>query len=455
MTMDAFTSQSDEPLRLEQPTSPHHYLGYVARAVRRNLVAAAVSFVAVLALTAEYYKKSPRVYRLEARLLAQAQSAIPGLGRQGSMESAPTRTAWEVIHSRDNLLAVIQQADLKTKERPRDGGRRSGTDGDGQLLAQDEKLNALVETLARSLLVTTGDGTVTIALEWRDPGEGYRIVQATVQNFLESRQIQEITSVDELINSVEGEASALGHELEMEESRLRMMMRPARGSLRGALPSSKRRRTAGEDQLRLTIESKQRIIKDIEELRRRRLVELQSQYEEKRGIYSEQYPTVVALRQDISALSEPSPQVLALKRELQSLEAELKQRYQSGPPDAEAGATPAMEGYPSEESAAMAEQQERVRDLRLKYSRVAERVTNLRFEQAATRAGFKYRYAVVSPATIPRRAIRPVRNKVLGAGGVAAVAFSLVVATLLQLARGRIEQKWQVERRLKIPVFEI
>ena len=90
----------------------------------------------------------------------------------------------------------------------------------------------------------------------------------------------------------------------------------ARGG--GAPPAVPAREEVNEELVRLRsmIDAKERAVADVEEFRRRRLLDLQAQLDEKRGIYSDAYPAVVSLRQDIEAMERESPQATALRQEL-------------------------------------------------------------------------------------------------------------------------------------------
>src|SRR6185369_12819539 len=79
-------------------------------------------------------------------------------------------------------------------------------------------------------------------------------------------------------------------------------------------------------QLQVQVHTKRRAIADLEEFRRRRITELQTRMQEQRAIYSENHPAVVDIEQSLEALRHESPQLLALRRELTTLEEEAKRR---------------------------------------------------------------------------------------------------------------------------------
>jgi uncharacterized protein involved in exopolysaccharide biosynthesis len=78
---------------------------------RRKWVFAGAFLVSMSAVAA-YFIAAPRLYRTEATVLAQRQQALPTVVRQGAADDAPTRTAYELIHSKENLRALLRSAGL-------------------------------------------------------------------------------------------------------------------------------------------------------------------------------------------------------------------------------------------------------------------------------------------------------------------------------------------------------
>src|SRR4029453_18524311 len=69
-------------------------------------------------------------------------------------------------------------------------------------------------------------------------------------------------------------------------------------------------------------EAKRRAINELEDFRRRRLAELQSELTQKRAVYADAHPVVAQVVQSIAALQEDSPQSAALRKEERDLQAE-------------------------------------------------------------------------------------------------------------------------------------
>ena len=286
--------------------------------------------------------------------------------------------------------------------------------------------------------------------------QAYRLVEAALQNFLEARHVQEITAIDEVISLLQARASSLREQL---DAVLEDVQR-ATPAPDAAVPRRTRRAESEETvRLRSMLEAKQRAIRDVEEFRRKRLADLHAQLEEKRGVYSDAYPSVVSLRQDIEGLSRESPQIATLRQEEAKLRAEYSARYgreapvygREAPSETVGGSIGLRRGSRREDDESP-DQAERVRDARFAYQRMLERINSAQVELDAARAGYKYRYAVIWPAQVPKRPLSQ-PAKVLGLGTLASLLLAVLAAVVAELRAGRIVERWQIERTLELPVL--
>jgi hypothetical protein len=201
--------------------------------------------------------------------------------------------------------------------------------------------------------------------------------------------------------------------------------------------------------LKSMLDAKERAIKDIEEYRRKKLLELQGQLDEKRGIYSDAHPVVTGLKQEIAARADESPQVAGLREE----EKQLRRQYQARRAQEQPQAAAAPPSASRKLLTAAVDDDERVRQARAEYQTLVGRVSAAEVDLEAARTAFKYRYTVIWPAEIPRKPFSPKPVKILGLGAAASLLLALAVATLLELARGRVVEAWQVEKGLGLPML--
>ena len=236
------------------------------------------------------------------------------------------------------------------------------------------------------------------------------------------------------------------------EEAQRQAARQETGSYPEQMPIPAAPQSGGEELVRLKamVDSKERAIQDVEELRRRQLANLQAQLDQKRGAFTDAYPAVIALRQDIEALSRESPQIVKLREEHRKLQeaylARLGQQRRSAP--SSASSRPARQVQ-----SATVEQNDAVRDARFQYQQVVERLNSAQLELDAARVAFKYRYSVVWPAEFPAKPVSPKPLIIFGVGIPGAVFLAILAATLLEMRRGTVLRRWQVERGLGLPVL--
>jgi hypothetical protein len=454
----------DEPALadLESRTRPIDRLLFIVGAARRRRTVVLSVLVGGLAFLALYYAFATPIYRVEARILAQRYQA-PAIGRTAGSEDAPTRSAWELIHRRENLIALAKQTNLVAElGAPRPPGlfkRMWGTILRGPAPTEDDPMEALVLRLDKQLLVTTAGGTVDIEADWPDAQQAYRIVEAAVQNFLEARHLQEITAIDETISLLQGRVATLRKHLDdviaevsqQERRQARTVASTPTGRVAEALPPQ-----ASQELVRLKsmLDAKERAIGDVEEFRRRRLADLQAQLDAQRAIYSDAHPNIITLRRDIDALSRESPQIASLREE----ERRLRQEYQARVAAENIRPIPTVSASPASVSVQPrttggVDENERVREARYRYQQMVERMNQAELELDASRAAFKYRYDVIWPAQVPKQPVSPNPFKVFGVGGFALVLLSLAVATWLDWRSGLVLERWQVERELDLPVL--
>src|SRR6266446_4953241 len=277
-------------------------LSFALASVRRRpilfaSVAASSLLLAVVALAV-----LPKTYEVEARLLAQRNSVLAIRADSAVME--PTRAAADTIVSRENVRALMEETDLVRDWPNRRAPVLRLKDRLLRMLQlqQSEKdlTEGLTDLLQERLTVWVGnEGTVTIKLRWPDPVMAYRLVDAAQQNFLEKRYVLEVSTIVEQISILEGHAQNLDNEFAGRVADARAL------------------------DLRVMLQAKRRAIADLEEFRRRHIVELQTRLAEQRAIYSATHPIVTDLQRSIESLGHESPQLAALRHEEQELRRKL------------------------------------------------------------------------------------------------------------------------------------
>jgi uncharacterized protein involved in exopolysaccharide biosynthesis len=430
---------------------------------------------------------------------------------------APTRSAAETILRRDNLVNLIKQVDLvndwqrtripilRFKDWARSFVRRPPT--------PDETLDGLVGLLEARMVVTAGpvgDGTVTIELDWPNAEMGFRLVEAAQQAFIEARQAAERAAIRESIGILEHYSATLHENINAtltELQKTQAQSRAGAGVSRTAIPRPRLSPTAtvtsllppvpiaardvpaiGADlndpeipRLKDSLTARRQEIATMEAERQRQLSELQGQLARMMTVYTPAHPSVLSLQQNIAALTRDSPQLAALKLQADGLETEHQKRI------AAVAELQQIEQLKTEfsnraQSAAQAPRQRILRvpgettdplpqtdapgtrevsdfasiRLRLELNQlesVLERTDGARIELAVSDAAFKYRYNVIRPPQVPKDPKSPNFKLIVIAGLFGSILLALSATMVKDLLSDRIFERWQVERRLGLPVL--
>jgi uncharacterized protein involved in exopolysaccharide biosynthesis len=449
-------------------------IAFAIGAVRRRRRIVLATFTGTLAMAMLALVFLPRSYEASVKLLAERNLVLPVLSNPRRNlpreEDTPTRLANEAILNRSNLVAIVNAAGLAKQwslSRPLAGRIK---DRVTTLVFGPPKpeaiTDALVGMLSRRLWVATTDGTVTIGVTWPDRNMTYRIVQSAQENFFEDRHAEELALISESISILEQHASDVNQDIRSSldsMSRVRASLpgvdaRPFVASIRRAAPAP----AVMTAQSRL--EAVRRTIIDLEQFRSRRLAELQATLADQRNAFGSAHPAIENTQQMIRALGTDSPQLVQLRREEEELRVSLAQMgADASGPSAGSNTDPVM---------AMAAlrglerlQRDSVLNERLQYARsrlkmavssyedLLSRIDAARIELETAGAAFKFKYGVISPAELPRSAVSPRPSRVLVGGFVLAIFLSVFVAVGLDIAAGRVQERWQVSRSIGLPVL--
>jgi uncharacterized protein involved in exopolysaccharide biosynthesis len=472
------TDPSDQDADLFDHQRARDYLAFLAGSVRRRRGLMVAVVVCFMALAFSALAALPRTYHVEAKLLAQRSPALAVRG-DGQDSNMPMKAAVEMVHQRDNLVSIIQATSLLDHWAQHRAPAVRAVDAVRAMFHHDddgEKLDAMVERLEKELNVWSTDGTVTISLNWPDAEMAALLVEIAQQNFLEARHAQEITALAESIGIYKEHATTLRASVDDAVAaleRARAQEAPVRGdrdvtpahATPSPHPAAKRAADRPElEQARTSLAAKTRALEDLEESRRRRLAEAQAKLAEERSTYTDNHPAVLDMKQTISALQAPSPQVRTLREEVSALHAELAKSSGGDPAPGFAMATAAPAPIPSdvlrleqdlreEKDPAILYARGQLRDAMERYAALTEKLQAAQIDLDTTQAAFKYRYNVLTPAKVPRHPSKPNVPLILIVAFLASLVSALVIAVIADVASGRLVERWQVERMLDRPIL--
>jgi uncharacterized protein involved in exopolysaccharide biosynthesis len=479
--------------------------GFVARAPSRRPKLAAAVFAVVAGLGVGLALAMPSTYNSQAKLLAQPDLVLPALGNPGRQvprdADDPTKNVAEMILRRENIVALAKDADLIDRF---ESGRTPAVRVKDRLVAalhgpktEQEKLRAIVGTLEKKITVTSEANTVTLSVDWGDPEMAFDLVTLVQKNFLEARYDSDVAVISDAIAMLQEHAKS---ELVQVDSALDEYEKARAEDLKNAPPrvatmgtiAAAAPRAAGttrvvasapvaagpvapvDSDIARALEEKRVQIRGIEGDRQRQIDAVSQQLATAQLTLTPLHPTVVALKQKLETLRQPSTELEQLKTEERAIMARIapasaaaaaavvasagKAPSEGGSvapaaptaPAAEPGFAMGMEQY---ESPAAQLAKSKLQGSVERYQNIQARIDAAKIELDITRTAFKYRYTVITPAELPKQPKKPIAQLL----GLAALPFAGILAFLLaaalDLASGVFLETWQVARRLKVEVL--
>jgi len=429
-------------------------LGFVLDAVQRYRLAALATLVVALGGAIALANMWPKSYEADGRLLMQRNELMASLvnpGRTIPREAeSPTLAAREIVLGRENIIALMKATNLLERWdanrspllRVKDLVMRLV----GPAATEDERFDAMAGLVEQRLLVGTSDeGAVSFFIRWPDAESAYRLVDEAMKSFLEHRRVMETAAITESIGILDKSIAELEAQINQTITQL-----PRRGPTRTAprpvvRPSGPSAQTMVQlARLKSALEAKQQDIDRTVGSRSQQLSEAQGRLTAALTIYTEDHPTVLALRQTVAQLSRDSPDLIAARREARDLESEYDAlSVKIGvATEAQSRAVAAGEGAPAIDPLTLVtigDETEPVSlRLRVEMSQLAalrERANAARAELSSAQAGFKYRYSVTRPPRLPRWPSGPNVALLILVGAVASVLLALSVPITLKVLR--------------------
>ncbi len=454
--------------------------GFPWRSLRRHRALATWIFSGLLCAVAAAIAVTPKHYRIETSFAAEKNFLMPALGnpkRAIPRESdSPTRLASETVLRRSNLTEIIRQTKLLAAwdqmRSPLGKAKDAVVVAINGPLTDADKLDAYIGLLEKRMTVaSTLEGTVTIELDWPDPLLGYRIVQAAQQNFFEQRHAEEVSLIGESIGILEAKVSESEQAIQSALSQIRTVTPirsvasaplPVFGPPRPAAPS------AAVTALQAELRSKRQVIDDITASRSARVAALQTRLQEMKGMYGSAHPEVTSTEENLRTLSVPSAQIETLHQEEAAIRARL---VAAGGTDGAVAAsttreisvepTFAREALESiarlkadtAESPEVTVAKSRLKIATTAYEDMLDRLEGAKIEMETARAAFKYRYSVITPARIPKKADKPKIPLLVIGGFILSAMLTVFAVIVIDFAGGRVLEAWQVDRQLGLPVI--
>jgi uncharacterized protein involved in exopolysaccharide biosynthesis len=467
-------------------------VGFVLRAARRRPVLTCMTFFLVASLGLAVAAIMPRTYSATVKMLAQRGSTIRVLSSPNqAMDSVdnPTKNVAAMITRRENLLALVREGNVVERHRMTRSPALKLKDKLFGTPSEEDMQLAMALTLEKRIEVDTDDTKVEITVNWPNAQLAYDLVTLVQKNFLEARYDSDVAMVTESITVLEDHARAeLAHvDAELEGYQKTVAERvpklaaptPERAPTRSFAGSVPRPATGGapserpDGDVAKQLEEVRLHIRALEEGQQRAIDAARQQLTQAQLTLTPMHPTVIALQQQLDASSQPSPELADLRNQERALMAAIAPPSVSAPPsaaitashlptpfikadrDAAADAPPATALLvPGGEHDGILQLAQSKLSMAIgAYEDAVVAVDRANVELDVTRAAYKHRYTVVTPAEVPRAPKKPTA-KLIAVGAVFGGALlAFLVAAAADFAGGLVLESWQVRRRLKLEVL--
>jgi capsular polysaccharide biosynthesis protein len=466
-------------------------VGYVLRAPKRRPRRFLALLIIGIALGGAIFMLYPRSYSTEVKILAQRNLILPALGNPNRTvpreADNPTKNVGDSILQHDNLVGLIKQVNLVDRWESTRPPVLRWKDKISQRLSgpqtEQERMRSMEGVLEKKLTITSDETTITITAEWNDAQMAYDIASSVEKNFIDARYDAEISVINDAIDILQQHANeekdkfdAARNEFETVEMKLPKQAAastPKPIATHTAAPTAKvvppapttTTQAAFDPALIQQLQDKRTEIQQIENVRNSRIQELNKQLSDALVQYRPEHPTVVAIKTKLQDAQAESPDLNRLRGEERAL---IEKMSINAPPlataIAAASSSPraaatiaALTGAPSpmviEEDPAVTVARMKLQQSAAKYAELEKNVDSAKIELDIAKTAHKYRFSIVRPAEVSKHPHKP--NPVMLFAGVVflvlLIAFGGVV--LRERRHGIIVERWQVERKLKLPVL--
>jgi uncharacterized protein involved in exopolysaccharide biosynthesis len=445
----------------------------VMHAIRRHRLLFASVWVVVVAASIGLMAALPKVYDVQTTIQVSPAYVISSLNARTRKSDAPGKNAAETVLRHENLVALVRQTGLVEQWPRTRAPLMKLKDAIWERVfprpSEEDRVEGFAGLLEQRLYVLSDEATVTIGVRFPDSELAFRLVEAAQQNFLEARQVAEISSIGDAIAILENRTAQTREVLDetlkrlqdLRQQRATRLGRPVRPAEESPIVLESRR-DKDRSQLLVRIQNRRQAIADLEEARRRRVLQLETQLEELKGSYSETHPAMRDLRQKLQTWREDSPQLAELRTGLLPLEAELRQRGLLS----DVALKPSRAREVALRAAALDSNDVRedrnpdidyakseLRHALAHYQGMLDRIDAARLELDSAQAAFKYRYVVIRPPQRPRAPLRPRPLLVVLASLVAGLFLATISPALVDLSSRRLVEGWQVQHSLGLPLL--
>jgi uncharacterized protein involved in exopolysaccharide biosynthesis len=446
------------PLFLE-PGELRDYAGFAVRSLGRRwkLVGSILLlFVAALGAAVRYL---PRRYHVEARMLALPAEGAPGALRGNNGDASLLQSAAEVIVSRQNVLELIREHDLLARWESSRGPMLQLWDRlRRRPIDPVQRERALVRSFEKRLTVQVKGPHVILGFDWPEPQTAVEVVKTAEAKLIAARRDAELVPLERKVATLEASAAAARRRVDLLAARVQDAVTQKRHGARAAtvraLQAEGRFRDLPDPSLsrqRLQVVALRKAIAELEDVRRRRVSELNAALAEQTAMLGPGNPALLETREKIRALAGDGPELATLKARQEGVFAAY---VQAGGKEIELSADPGP--WPAElkeDDPVVAFDKSRMGLEQSSLARLVDQAAEAEVTLATAAAGFDSRYVEMLPPELPEGPAFPNLLLLVFAGLLAGAVVAFFGAVAADLSGGIIREGWQARRELDVPLL--
>jgi hypothetical protein len=453
------SAPSTLPPLLFEPGELRDYAGFAVRSLGRRWRLVGVILLLFAAALGAAVRYLPRRYHVEATLLALPAEGAPGALRGNNGDASLLQSAAEVILSRQSLLDLIREHDLVQRWQASRGPllrlwdrlRRRPMNP-----LQEER--TLIRSFEKRLTVQVKGPHVILGFDWPEPQTAVEVVKSAEGKLIASRRDAELVPLERKLATLESSTAAARRRVDFLAARIQDAVTQKR---RGARPATVRGLQAeglfrdlpdpALSRQRLRLIALRKAIADLEDVRRKRLSELNATLAEQKAMLGPGNPALLETQDKIGALESDGPELTALKAREEGVFAAY---VRAGGKEVELSAEPGQ--WPAElkeDDPAVAFDKSRLGMEQSSLARLIDQAAEAEVTLATAAAGFDSRYVEMRPPELPEGPAFPNVVLLVFAGLLAGAVVAFFGAVAADLSGGVIRESWQARRELDVPLL--
>jgi capsular polysaccharide biosynthesis protein len=463
------------------------YAEFAKRAIRSHWLLSVfiLLFGSGLAITAAIYW--PRTFSCTTVLMPVGNSLLDGKGTPPLLVGAES-----IILRHENLEGIIRDVDLVHKNAARKPAilrLKERILRSIVTVPSDEKTQTamLVATLEAKITVSTDKSDLTIKAEWSDAQLAAELAEAARESFVRARHTAEMSAFEDKMAIYNEHATKLRSDIavfadqltQSREDRVKQVQgeRVARGKVTPPDGDDKPRvrsvvvvphapvADAQLPGLKDQLDGLKKKLADLVADHDRRLREAQSRYEDLKVHLTASHPDVLAQSERIARLQGVPTDIALLRAEVKDLEGTIAQRegYARGGSSTTStvvgggsSARGGAEALPKEITELLAKDDgdpalvAQLQSAISTYAGMRSELLSTRIDLDTAQAAFNHRYQVIIPAEAASKPDKPKPTMIVIIGFVLSLLIGAIVPLALELKKGVLSERWQVEHQLPV-----